>query len=85
VLFSHIGDINAVAYVLPAHDTTNLRLDWSDVNGVPVDISLFARNVGNKTDIVGSAINVAALPWSSAQYNEPRLYGVELRYRFGGK
>jgi iron complex outermembrane receptor protein len=85
VLFSHIGDINAVAYVLPAHDTTNLRLDWNDVNGMPIDIGLFARNVGNKTDIVGSAINVAALPWSSAQYNEPRLYGVELRYRFGGK
>jgi iron complex outermembrane receptor protein len=83
--YSRMGKVNAQAYVIPAHEVTNVRLDWSNINGMPVDAALFVRNLNGNADPIGSAINVVALPWFSAIFSEPRFYGVELRYRFGSQ
>jgi iron complex outermembrane recepter protein len=63
----------------------NLRVDWSDIAGQPLDAAIFARNVLD--DVHANTLNsfYSVVGTANAVYNEPRVYGAELRYRFGGK
>lgn len=61
----------------------NLRADWTGVNGSPVDLSVFVRNVTNKTYVIGTAGLMAGLGVVGAIYGDPRTVGVQARVRFG--
>jgi iron complex outermembrane receptor protein len=68
--------------ILKATELLNLNLDWKQVAGHPVDLSLFATNVA------GAKYNTWINEFVSSgfvayQRGEPRMYGVRLRYRFG--
>ena len=65
------------------YDNVNLRVDWSNVLGYPVDAGIFARNLLDDEWIIGSNNIVEALGFYSETYNEPRTYGFQIRYRFG--
>lgn len=60
----------------------NLRADWHDVGGAPVDIGVYGTN------IFGTEYRVTANPgynnsgFINSIYGEPAQYGVQLRYRF---
>jgi iron complex outermembrane receptor protein len=62
----------------------NLRFDWAQIAGQPLDVGLFVRNATNEVhaESIGSFFGVG-LGIVGAVYNEPRMWGVELRYRFG--
>ncbi|MFA5494002.1 MAG: TonB-dependent receptor [Porticoccaceae bacterium] len=61
----------------------NLRLDWENVMGNPIDIGFYIRNVNDKVyGISGSAL-MDALGVVGRIYGDPRTYGVEIRARFG--
>ncbi|MCW1427637.1 TonB-dependent receptor [Novosphingobium sp. JCM 18896] len=67
----------------PATNLINLNLDWRSVAGSPVDLSLFVTNLTKEKYNVS---NTGA--WNSAGVaeiipNQPRFYGVRLRYTFG--
>ncbi|MBV1688702.1 TonB-dependent receptor [Novosphingobium sp. G106] len=67
----------------PATDLINLNLDWRSVAGSPVDLGLFVTNLTKERYNVA---NTGA--WLSAGVaeiipNQPRFYGVRLRYSFG--
>ncbi len=64
--------------------TLDLRLDWRNLGGRPVDIAVYGDNVTNSRHltIVNDLTSVVGV--ASAQYSEPAMYGVELRYHFGG-
>jgi iron complex outermembrane receptor protein len=70
--------------VQPAYTLVDLRADWQNVMGSPVDVGFFVKNVANKAYAIGSAhvIN-AALGVVGIQYAEPRTFGVRGRARFG--
>jgi len=87
---SSINDYSSPAFVngqplgyTPANDLINLNVDWKGIAGSPIDASFFVTNLTNKT------INVAnTSAWRSAGVaevllNQPRLYGLRLRYSFG--
>lgn len=62
----------------------NLRADWRDVQQTSIDLSLFVKNLENKTYVTSRADQLRdgrGLFWSEA-YGEPRTYGVSLRYSF---
>jgi iron complex outermembrane receptor protein len=61
----------------------NLRFDWSNVAGEPLDVSFFMRNVTNEihAESIGSFLP-NGLNIVGAVYNEPRMWGVEVRYRW---
>jgi iron complex outermembrane recepter protein len=61
----------------------NLRLDWANVVGQPIDVAFFMRNATD--DVHAQSLNSAysSVGTANAVYNEPRMYGAELRYRFG--
>ena len=76
--------INLLAYEAASYTLVDARINWDSVGGLPVDISLFAKNLFDRDAIIAGAINTPGAPGISVNYNEPRTYGVQLRYRFGG-
>lgn len=62
----------------------NLRLDWNNVMGNPVDLSIYAKNLFNKTFVIGSGNLISSqLGTTTYIYGDPRVIGVQLRARFG--
>ncbi|HEY1838001.1 MAG TPA: TonB-dependent receptor [Rhizomicrobium sp.] len=61
----------------------NLRFDWDNFLGKPLDLSLFMNNVTNQTYKVGGDALLHLTGTSASIYGPPRMFGVELRYRFG--
>ncbi|TAL04763.1 MAG: TonB-dependent receptor, partial [Rhodospirillaceae bacterium] len=69
---------------VPATDLLNLNLNWNSVAESQVDLSVFATNVTNKkypAFVVGSLLSTA---FEGSIAAEPAMYGLRLRYRFGG-
>jgi iron complex outermembrane receptor protein len=62
----------------------DLNLDWKEVGGQPIDISLFATNVTNQfTATLIQPIIDAGFGFDMRYLGPPRMYGVRLRYSFG--
>jgi iron complex outermembrane receptor protein len=66
-----------------AYSLFNARLDWRRIAGRPIDATLFVKNIGNYTYPLGF-VTGGAFGFDSRFFGEPRTYGVELTYRFGG-
>jgi len=60
----------------------NLRLDWNNVHGSPIDASLFATNVFDKAYRITANTGYNNSGFANSIYGEPAEYGVQLRYRF---
>jgi iron complex outermembrane receptor protein len=69
--------------MLPSFTTLDLRLDWRQIGGQPIDLAFYGRNVTDKRYPTISNNLVLVVGVSSVQMNEPATYGIELRYRFG--
>src|SRR3546814_14469587 len=63
--------------------TTLFRSDWNGIGGSPIDLSVFVRNVTNNLHLVGYGSQIASLGYAFGTYNEPRMYGLQARIRFG--
>lgn len=62
----------------------NLRLDWNNVMGNPVDIGLFGKNIFDKTFRIGTGNLIASqLGTTTYIYGDPATFGVQMRVRFG--
>jgi iron complex outermembrane receptor protein len=61
----------------------DLNLDWTNIGGSPIDLSLFANNVTNQFTVVTLNGLRDFLGFDARQLGEPRMYGVRLRVRFG--
>ncbi len=74
---------------LPESNLLNLRVEWSNVGHRPIDMSFFMTNVANKTFPIQLQANYgkngASYGGGFARYvySEPRMYGIQLRMRFG--
>jgi iron complex outermembrane receptor protein len=67
----------------PAYGLLNLRLDWANVFGQPIDASFFVRNVADHVQLINTGSLLTAIGNVIGTYSEPRMWGGELRYRFG--
>jgi len=68
---------------LPSTELVNVNLNWADIAGSPVDLSLFATNLTKEeyaTYVGGSS---ASAGYETIIPGQPRMYGVRLRYSFG--
>lgn len=65
------------------YSLVNLRTDWNNVMGKPVDIGLFVNNLANKVYKIFEDATYPTAGFTSGSFGEPRMYGVEARYRFG--
>jgi iron complex outermembrane receptor protein len=61
----------------------NLRLDWNNVEGHPLDLSFFMRNAANREYVAIPVASGAFLGMLSGIYGPPRMFGLEFRVRVG--
>ena len=69
---------------IPARDLLSLNASWESIAGSPVDLSAFATNV-TQEEYYQFVPGLATSGAEFAVLGEPRMYGVRLRYRFGGE
>lgn len=65
------------------YTTVNFRIDWENFLGNPVDVSFFVDNAFDKTYQVGANPYLHLIGTNASIYAPPRMFGAELRYRFG--
>lgn len=65
------------------YNLVNLRLDWNGFLGSSADLAVFVNNVGDEVYKVGGNPLEHLTGTDSSIYGPPRMWGVELRYRFG--
>jgi iron complex outermembrane receptor protein len=57
-------------------------VSWKGVEGRPVDLTFYMRNVFDRRYTVGGISLYESLGVTQVQYGPPRTFGVELTYRF---
>jgi iron complex outermembrane recepter protein len=67
------------------YSDVNLRFDWVNVAGQPLDIGLFVRNATNELHALSINSFLTVNGSMNTVYNEPRMWGLELRWRFGAE
>ena len=68
---------------IQAQELVNLRVTWANIMSRPVDLSFFMTNVADKSFV--TAVNDGYYkPYGTVSYlyNEPRMFGAQLRYHF---
>jgi len=82
VWFSDLADLEPQSFQAD-YGTVNLRLDWDSFLRSSFDASVFANNLTDRTYKVGANALQHLVGTGSSIYAAPRMFGVELRYRFG--
>ena len=75
---------NDVGAFEPSYDNLDLRIDWSDIFGMPLDGAFFMTNAADNVHRLGSFTIYTSVGTVADIYNEPRMFGFSLKYRFGG-
>jgi iron complex outermembrane recepter protein len=79
------GQIGEPFAFASGYTTLNFNVNATGLFGRPIDLSFFLKNATNTTYIIGQGLIIPSIPTATAIYGEPRTYGVELRYSFGGE
>lgn len=70
----------------PGFTAANARLDWRGVMGREnIDASLYVKNLTDKVFAYAGSVSLQSLGIVQKLYSEPRTFGIELTYRFGGR
>jgi outer membrane receptor protein involved in Fe transport len=64
--------------VIPGYDLHSARLEWNDVAASPISVAFFTNNIFDKRYITAAA----NLGNGVANYGEPRMFGLDVTYRF---
>jgi len=70
--------------ILDSYDKLDMRVDWDGVMGQPFDLAFFMTNVTDNIYATGAYTLLDSVGVDSRAYGEPRMYGFQLTYRFGG-
>jgi iron complex outermembrane receptor protein len=68
--------------ITPSYELLDVRADWNDVLGYPVDLSFFMKNALDATYVQGAVPIYTQLGFTSLTYNSPRMFGFKVKYRF---
>jgi iron complex outermembrane recepter protein len=68
-----------------AYSQTDLFLNWNKAMNSPVDLALFVTNLTDTKYKIGGFPVYYSVGFSTGVYNEPRMWGVSAKYRFGGQ
>jgi iron complex outermembrane recepter protein len=70
--------------IIPSYGTLNVRMDWKDIYGYPVDLGFFMNNALDSTYVTALFPLYFSTGFNSEIYAPPRTWGFELKYHFGG-
>ncbi|MEZ5744115.1 MAG: TonB-dependent receptor [Sphingomonadaceae bacterium] len=68
---------------LPGYKYGNVNVNWENVAGMPIDLAFYVTNVTN-TKRYAHKNDQFSRGFNSYFLHEPRLWGVRVKYRFGG-
>ncbi|HLG86802.1 MAG TPA: TonB-dependent receptor [Alphaproteobacteria bacterium] len=68
----------------PGYGLTDLNVEWTNVFQQPIDATFFMTNVTDNVVKLGNVGIYNSSGYVSGIFNEPRMWGFRLRYRFGG-
>jgi iron complex outermembrane receptor protein len=71
--------------IIPSWENFDLRVDWTNLFGQPIDLGAFVTNLTDNTHITGLQAIYTTLGFASESFNPPRMFGFSVKYRFGGK
>lgn len=80
--FSNLGGTIQPGTELPSYTLLNMRLDWAEMFGKGIKISLFAKNLTDKLYYTGGSAGAQNFSVESATFGMPRTYGVAIRTDF---
>ena len=66
-----------------AYDTVNLKLDFNNIEDRGIDIGFFVRNLFDVTYAAAGGVVTPSVTSTTLVYNEPRVFGAQLRVAFG--
>ncbi len=67
----------------PAYGLLDFRVDWTNIYGRPFDVSFFMTNATDQAYTPGGVTIYNTAGYYAAVYGPPRMWGVQLKYRFG--
>lgn len=71
--------------ITPSNNLVNLNVDWKNVGGSPIGLSLFVTNLTKEVVKIPNQFPYAFSGGAvHSGYMPPRMYGLRLRYSFGG-
>ncbi len=70
--------------IQPSYEQVDIRVDWTNFLTYPVDLGFFMTNALDSTHVAGGFPIYTQLGFTSLVYNEPRMFGFSVKYRFGG-
>jgi iron complex outermembrane receptor protein len=68
---------------IPHYDNLDIRADWTDMFGQPIDAAFFMTNATDNLYLTGATPLITVLGITGGSYSAPRMYGFSLKYRFG--
>ncbi|HTJ63672.1 MAG TPA: TonB-dependent receptor [Alphaproteobacteria bacterium] len=68
----------------PGYGLLDLRINWNDVAGQPIDAAFFMTNVTDNLYSIGKFGIYSTEGFVSQLYGEPQMWGFSVKYRFGG-
>jgi iron complex outermembrane receptor protein len=80
--FSNLGGTIQPGTQLPAYTLANLRVDWADMFGKNVKVSLFVKNLTDRLYYTGGSAGAQNFSVESATFGMPRTFGVVIRTDF---
>ena len=78
----HQGSFYAGGDIIPSYEVVNGRVEWSGISGGGLSVAAFVRNIMNKTYAVAGVAATNALGQITRAYAEPRMYGLEVSFKF---
>jgi len=70
--------------IMPASDLVNLNFDWKEVGGSNFDVAAFVTNLTKEVFPVNVAGNFSSNGYESQVTNVPRMFGMRVKFHFGG-
>jgi iron complex outermembrane recepter protein len=69
----------------PGYGLLDMRINWNNVAGQPIDASFFMTNVTDNLYSIGKFGIYTTEGFVSQIYGEPQMWGFSVKYRFGGE
>ena len=80
--FSNLDATLTPGTQLPGYGLVNMRLDWAHAFGSKLTVSLFVKNLADKTYFTGGNAGAQNDSIEAAAWGMPRTYGFGVRYDF---
>jgi iron complex outermembrane receptor protein len=70
--------------IRPSFDQLDVAVDWTNIFGNDIDGRFFMTNALDSTHVEAAFPLYSQLGYTALTYNEPRMFGFTLKYRFNG-